>query len=360
MRSRLTARSWNTTLIHDHTADLGPKVEEVDRKVHELSDSLEVKLRALTMLVFTRGSDQENDAVRRLKDTVRSAATVLSAASTTNGTVGVYEDNIRSNASVSPWEPDEHFYQWMTTAIDFSTVLPAENEENREYSPHHLNDDATSVVSLIQAQDSSLQSNSGLPGTMVACNGHTRVSATTTIPTLNIQHEDNGVPGDSVSVEQERPSPPHNQDQDFSRAVTALPGHSKKDHLGAKSSSHTRSSSAPGSMFSTASLVPFRAEKPRFWKRSRARSQANIAESRSGLKVHEPKSRAAHPASSIASEDHDVFRFAELYSQARSSMQTANVPAPIRRGGKIYFKAVYVGDGACGKTCSLMYVELLI
>lgn len=36
-------------------------------------------------------------------------------------------------------------------------------------------------------------------------------------------------------------------------------------------------------------------------------------------------------------------------------MNKATIPMPTKKGGKTSVKAVYVGDGACGKTCSLMY-----
>jgi hypothetical protein len=324
----------------------------VGRKVHELSDNLEIKLRALTVLVSTQGNEKEASALNRLKDTVRSAATVLSAASTTIDASETSAGNVYSNASVMSWEPDENFNQWMATVVDFTTVDPIQVESRLE-----SNTAASAVMSLPQPQDPSLQSHHAVPVTITQTNSNTRIPAITMIAASDVQHEEDNTEDHTTLTGQERASlslPSHSGDD--IRAVTVLPDHTEQSHLGSRLYSHVRSSSAPGAILSTASLASPKTEKNKFWKRSRPRSQVNVVEPQAGLKVHEPRSSASLSATAAASEDNDDFRLVELYSNARCSMNMARIPAPTRKGGKTCVKAVYVGDGACGKTCSLMCV----
>lgn len=253
------------------------------------------------------------------------------------------------------WEPDETFYQWMATVADFTTVKPAHVERRQGFESQYLNDATSTVVSLTQPQPSNLQSPIGPLGTMTASNDWTAVPAITMIPASDVQHEDHVTNGHTPSMDQERtlPSPPV-RDKELFRAVTVLPDQTDQGTLSIKLSGHTRSSSAPGNLLSTLSLGSPKSEKNRFWKLPRPRSQVNVAELQTGLKVHEPRSSASLSATNIASEESDVFRLVELYSQARCSMNVARIPTPTKKGGKTCVKAVYVGDGACGKTCSLM------
>lgn len=311
------------------------------------------------MLVSTQGNEREVGALNRLKDTVRSAATVLSAASTTVDVDDVPTNNVHSNASVSPWEPDETFYQWMATVADFTTVKPVHVEIRPGVDMQYPNNTASTDVSLTQTQGSNLKSPSGPPSgptrTMAVSGDWPAVPAITMMPASDMQQADRVSQGYTLPTEQEQVSPlPPGQDEDLFRAVTVLPDQSDQGVLGLKLSSHTRSSSAPSNLLSTLSLGSPKSEKNRFWKLSRPRSQVNVAEPQTGLKVHEPKSSASLSATNIASEEHDAFNLVELYSQARCSMDMGKIPTPTKKGGKTCVKAVYVGDGACGKTCSLM------
>lgn len=101
---------------------MGPKVDEVDRKLFELSTNLEVKLEALTLLATSTGSERQVNSLPRLKDTVRSAATVLSAAST------VADDNDDRTATFSasflwPIGPGDLLRQWVTSTVDPPDLL---------------------------------------------------------------------------------------------------------------------------------------------------------------------------------------------------------------------------------------------
>ena len=307
------------------------------------------------MLVSTQGNERELGALNRLKDTVRSAATVLSAASTAIDVDDIPTNNVHRNASVSPWEPDETFYQWMATVADFTTVKPVHVERRSGFDVLYPNNSASTVVSLTQTQNPNLQSPSGPTWTMAASSDRPTVPAIAMSPASDLQQEDHVSQSYTLSTEQERVSPlPPVQDDDLFRAVTILPDQSDQGVPGSKLSSHTRSSSAPSNLLSTLSIGSPKSEKNRFWKLSRPRSQVNVAEPQTGLKVHEPRSSASLSATNIASEEHDAFKLVELFSQAKCSMDMAKVPTPTKKGGKTCVKAVYVGDGACGKTCSLM------
>lgn len=156
-------------------------------------------------------------------------------------------------------------------------------------------------------------------------------------------------------MDQERTSlPPPVHEEELFRAVTVLTEQTDQGGLSSKLCSHTRSSSAPGNLLGTLSLGSPKSEKNRFWKLSGPRSQVNVVEPQTGLKFHEPRPSASLSAINIAREEHDVFRLVELYSKARLSMDIDRIPTPTKKGGKTCVKAGYVGDDACGKTCSLM------
>ena len=73
----LAFRSLNSVSINDDTRHIGSKIDDVDRKVHELPSNLEIKLLALTQLVSQSDDEQQKAAVNRLQVCARSAATVF-------------------------------------------------------------------------------------------------------------------------------------------------------------------------------------------------------------------------------------------------------------------------------------------
>lgn len=310
-------RSWNTTLIHGQTADLGPKVEEVDRKVHELSDNLEVKLQALTVLASTQGNDEEAAALSRLKDTVRSAATVLSAASTIVDASEIRAGNVRSNSSVSPWEPDENFHQWMATVVDHTAVSPDNAGSRPGSGPQYLDTDTSTAMSVIRSQNSGLRIKRK-PVRMTG--GLTEVPATTEISVPDVQDEDTISVAHSVSMEQELVSSPlPSHDEDLSPAVTTPPDKNQRSDLTLELPGHTRSSSGSSIVLGPASPTSPKIGKSSFWKRSLTGSRLNSAEWQSGLKVHEPKSSASFQPQ----RSHQGTR---MSSDSRSYMHKPNIP----------------------------------
>jgi hypothetical protein len=338
----LTRHSWSTTVIHNQTTSLGPKVDEVDRKVFELSANLEVKLQALSTLISASGNQGKAGALQRLQDTVRSAETVFSTTSSVVATdtslhdldytnfsknrvrreaavitnslrMPAYGSNARAsqaaddigddrNSHLSPslWEPDQHFRQWMATVVDF--------QDTAIVSPSA----AVPVLALPPAED---------PVTAV------------------------------VSLSQYQPSDSSAQDRETLELVTTSPPEVTPTSVGLKSPTifqHLRSKSAP----STPTAPPPATRRTRFWNKSRTRLQHT--ELNYGLKVHEPASNASFSTANVLFENCERFELEDLLSRAEGFMQLAKIPAPAIKNGSTCLKAVYVGDGACGKTCSLM------
>ncbi|KAK3701213.1 Rho GTPase [Vermiconidia calcicola] len=103
---------WNTLTIKSETREIAPKIETLDRNIQQLSQSLEVKLEALSHLVSTAEEEGRRAAVNRLRACVKSAATVISAASTTIGDFGVGASE-RDDLSEPSWEASQHFRAWI-------------------------------------------------------------------------------------------------------------------------------------------------------------------------------------------------------------------------------------------------------
>lgn len=280
----------------------------MDRKVHELSANLEVKLQALAMLASASGNDHQTSALRRLKDTVRSAATVLSGVSTTIDEGEATRHDVRDDFSITAWEPDDHFHQWIATIVDFSST-----SYNQIAPPLSLLIDETTV-----------------PGAMIGAQPH-----------------DTDLP-----AHREESSP----------VVTPVPvpskNASKSSFEGDRPAGHVRSISAPNVQTANAKPSPTKPGRTRFWNRSKAKPQH--LSSKSNLQVHDPKSRASFAATHVLSENRHRFQVESLLAHAKKSMSrsTSKVPARSTKNGKTCLKAVYVGDGACGKTCAIVYVSI--
>jgi hypothetical protein len=330
-RDTLTCHSWSTTIIHDQTTSLGPKVDEVDRKVYELSANLEVKLQALSTLISASGNQGKAGALQRLQDTVRSAETVFSTTTSVVATDTSLHDleytnfsrnRVRREAAIvtgslrmptyglddqispgaddrdsrlypSPWEPDHQFRQWMATVVDF--------------------------------QDTAIISPSG------------------TVPVLALSPVEDTAQHESLDF-----SAPGRKSLEL---LDSSPLETTPTSARLKSPTifrHLRSRSAPN----TPTAPPPITRRSRFWNNSRSRPQQ--ADVYSGLKVHEPASNASFSTANVLSENCERFALDDLLARAKGSMRLAKIPAPAIKNGSTCFKAVYVGDGACGKTCSLM------
>lgn len=119
----LNSRSWNSVTIKNDTQNIGPKVDEVHRKVHELSTNLEVKLLAVGELISSSDDENRKAALRRLETCVRSAATVMSAASTNAGdSETVAGDASSVLAFEASWRPDERLGEWVESQRDMSAL----------------------------------------------------------------------------------------------------------------------------------------------------------------------------------------------------------------------------------------------
>jgi hypothetical protein len=316
-------------MIHDQTTSLGPKVDEVDRKVYELSANLEVKLQALSTLISASGNQGKVGALQRLQDTVRSAETVFSTTSSIVATDTSLHDleytnfsrnRVRREAAIvtgslrmptygsndqtspgtddnnrglypSPWEADHHFRQWMATVVDF--------QDTAIISPSAT----VPVLALSPVEDTA-------------------------------QYESLAAPG-RKSLELVNSSP---------LETTPTSARLKSPTI----FQHLRSRSAP----STPTAPPPITRRSRFWNNSRSRPQHSDVYSR--LKVHDPASNASFSTANVLSENCERFGLNDLLSGAKRSMRLAKIPAPAIKNGSMCLKAVYVGDGACGKTCSLM------
>lgn len=103
--SDLISSRWNSVSIKDDTSKIGPKVDAVDKRLQELEANLGVKVMALSQLVSGPLDNDRQAALQRLEATVRSAATVVSAASTTFGddpNRGEVEENSFHDPELSP------------------------------------------------------------------------------------------------------------------------------------------------------------------------------------------------------------------------------------------------------------------
>lgn len=346
----LIHRSWNTTLTREDTATLGPKVDEVDRKLYELSTNLEVKLHALTLLASTTGRENRVDSLQRLKDTVQSAATVLSAASTVVDNYDNRNSDILSVLDVAPWEPNDQFHQWMASVVDFSGSAQDAMALN---IPHR----ADTIETLARAPPSRLPPDP--PGSHVEVQPNSPVPGKSPrrrppIPTgyrLEPTFSEPSTPSPPDPPRHHVESPTSFQDADGEQCQRMPSGQNGQN------TGHSRSSSAPTIRLTPTLTTTSPSARSRFWGRSSPKlQQANV---NAGLVVHEPGLNSALSVPQLLSESNDRFQLTQLLARSKRYMNFSNIPLPSTRNGKTFLKAVYVGDGACGKTSAIMYITLI-
>lgn len=342
---RLTFRSWNTTLTREDTAALGPKVDEVDRKLFELSTNLEVKLEALTLLASSTGSENQVNSLQRLKDTVRSAATVLSAASTVADPYVNRNSSALSEFSVAPWEPNDQFRQWIATSVGLPGFIQAPDTHSSSLTRIEDTPEPFPYEPLSRTPPDRPVTRREL----ISSGDPTRLP-----PDIPNQYIQQAPPRPPIRGP---PDPPvrHVEPQTPFEEVRVVQSLEIPGTVDSQQPGHVRSSSAPTAGASTAlNLIP-PSRRWQFWGRTRPNQTSTYLDVKANLVVHEPPLHVAN----LLFENNDRFQLTEVFAQARLSMDVSKVPLPSTRNGKTLLKAVYVGDGACGKTCAIMYVTLM-
>lgn len=244
--------------------------------------------------VVKAGDERNRVAVGRLQDTVRSAAIVLSDASTAAAPVDNsddLDDGIPILSRGNTWTPDDHFDNWMATVVD--TTFPAQNGTN-------------ATPPATDSLDGSLNPSVGAPTFTGASPPSNSGDATFESSRSLSQSASNTTP-------QVVPSP--------------LPG----VRSGGNVPSPSRSS---------------------FWSRHLSRHKASS--STTGIKVADPK--PSHTSGDYASGGIAPADQQHLLARAKKSLNPRKLPTPVLagKGGKTFTKAVCVGDGATGKTCFLV------
>lgn len=121
--------SCNTVTIKSDTRDIATKIDTLDKNINGLHLGLTAKLDTLMRLASTAEDERQRAAVGRLRDCIKSAASVISAASTTLGNSGLDQSEHEDFFSEPSWQPNQHSHAWMgakqrSPSEENSTSLP--------------------------------------------------------------------------------------------------------------------------------------------------------------------------------------------------------------------------------------------
>ena len=308
----LMSNRWNSVSIKDDTSRIGPKVDAVNTRLQELEANLGIKFMALSQLVSGPLDNDRQAALQRLEATVRSAATVVSAASTLFGddpNRGEVDENSFHDPELSP-DLQNEIGHWIQAQFGVTSFEPA------------IYTGIAVEASPVEKIGSILQDGNQL-----------------NTPT----HHDRSSSGQSIgsrprSRENELLQPPPSSSSSLNTGQTTS---AFKFFESTNYTDNTNESS-------------LRQRRSWMWRPSLS-SKRNLAPTvcSSSLKVVEPIAKIDDLASRSAFDSLGAETQHKLMDRAKNRKTYRRVPLPATQR-ETSRKIVVVGDGSCGKTSNLM------